>query len=252
MLDNSLWSAESITIVAVVLLLAGFVKGVVGLGLPTVSLGLLMAFFGLKAAIALMLVPSFATNVVQGLTGGALMEILRRLWVLLAVACIAIWLSSAFLTLGDTSILSALLGASLCFYSWLSLTRPQVSEPGKKEKWLSPLIGAVNGGLTGLTGSFVIPGVLYLQALGWPRETLIQAMGVLFTISTIALGFSMMGRGLLSADLGILSFVGLVPAFIGMYIGQKVRKRLSEALFRQVFFISVAILGAYVFVRSLI
>ena len=77
-------------------------------------------------------------------------------------------------------------------------------------------------------------------------------MGVLFTVSTVALGVSMMSRGLLSADLGMLSFVGLVPAFIGMYIGQKVRNRLSEALFRQVFFISVAILGAYVCVRSVI
>ncbi|MEC7656167.1 MAG: sulfite exporter TauE/SafE family protein, partial [Pseudomonadota bacterium] len=56
MFDSSLWSPESVAIVAAVLLLAGFVKGVVGLGLPTVSLGLLTAVFGLKAAIALMLV----------------------------------------------------------------------------------------------------------------------------------------------------------------------------------------------------
>ena len=109
MFDSSLWSPESVAIVATVLLLAGFVKGVVGLGLPTVSLGLLTAVFGLKAAIALMLVPSFATNVVQGLTGGALMEILARLWFLLAVACVAIWLSSALLAGGDTAILSAIL-----------------------------------------------------------------------------------------------------------------------------------------------
>ena len=80
MLESSLWSPESIAVISAVLLLAGFVKGVVGLGLPTVSLGLLTAFFGLKAAIALMLVPSFATNVVQGVIGGALGEILRRLW----------------------------------------------------------------------------------------------------------------------------------------------------------------------------
>ena len=252
MFDSSLWSPESVAIVAAVLLLAGFVKGVVGLGLPTVSLGLLTAVFGLKAAIALMLVPSFATNIVQGLTGGALKEILGRLWFLLAVACVAIWLFSALLAGGDTAILSAILGLSLCLYGGLSLTRPQVQAPGDKEQWLSPLIGAINGGLTGLTGSFVVPGVLYLQALGWPRDIFIQAMGVLFTVSTVALGISMTGRGLLSADLGLLSFVGLVPAFIGMHIGQKVRKRLSEARFRQVFFISVAVLGAYTIVRSLL
>lgn len=252
MFESALWSPENIFIISAVLLLAGFVKGVVGLGLPTVSLGLLTAVFGLKVAIALMLVPSFATNVVQGAVGGALGPIMRRLWLLLLVACVAIWLSSALLAGADTAILSAVLGLSLCLYGGLSLGRPQVPEPGAREKWLSPLVGAVNGGLSGITGSFVVPGVLYLQALGWPRDTFIQAMGVLFTVSTLALGVSMSGRGLLPGELGLLSAVGLVPAFVGMYIGQKVRKRLSEARFRQVFFISVAVLGAYIVIRSLI
>lgn len=252
MFEASLWSPENITIVIAVLLLAGFVKGVVGLGLPTVSLGLLTAVFGLKAAIALMLVPSFATNLVQGLVGGELGQIMRRLWLLLVVACIAIWLSSGLLAGADTAILSAVLGLSLCLYSGLSLTRPQVQAPSDKERWLSPLVGAINGGLTGLTGSFVVPGVLYLQALGFQRDVFIQAMGVLFTVSTVALAGSMSGRGLLTADLGLLSMVGLIPAFAGMYIGQKVRKRLSEERFRQIFFISVGVLGAYIIVRSLV
>ena len=252
MFESSLWSPESIAVVVTVLLLAGFVKGVVGLGLPTVSLGLLTAVFGLKAAIALMLVPSFATNLVQGLVGGELAQIMRRLWLLLVVACITIWLSSAQLAGADTATLSAVLGMSLCLYSGLSLTRPQVQAPPDKERWLSPLVGAINGGLTGLTGSFVVPGVLYLQALGFSRDVFIQAMGVLFTVSTVALAGSMSGRGLLTADLGLLSMVGLIPAFAGMYIGQRVRKRLSEERFRQVFFISVGVLGAYIVVRSLL
>jgi uncharacterized membrane protein YfcA len=212
----------------------------------------LTAVFGLKAAIALMLVPSFATNLVQGLVGGELRQIMCRLWLLLVVACIAIWLSSALLAGADTAILSAVLGLSLCLYSGLSLTRPQVQAPSDKERWLSPLVGAINGGLTGLTGSFVVPGVLYLQALGFQRDVFIQAMGVLFTVSTLALAGSMSGRGLLTADLGLLSMVGLVPAFAGMYVGQKVRKRLSEECFRQIFFISVGVLGAYIIVRSLV
>ncbi len=34
--------------------------------------------------------------------------------------------------------------------------------------------------LAGMTGSFVVPGVPYLQALALPRDALIQAMGILF------------------------------------------------------------------------
>jgi len=68
----------------------------------------------------------------------------------------------------------------------------------------------------------------------------------------VALAFSMSGRGLLPTELGLLSCVGLVPAFVGMYIGQKLRKRLSEERFRQVFFVSVGVLGAYIIARSLL
>ena len=71
------------------------------------------------------------------------------------------------------------------------------------------LAGATNGVLTGMTGSYVVPGVLYLQALGMPRDTFVQAMGVLFTVSTLALGASLAGYGLLPADLTGLSAAAL-------------------------------------------
>ena len=56
------------------------------------------------------------------------------------------------------------------------------------------MIGGINGVLTGMTGSFVVPGVLYLQALALPRDAFIQAMGILFTISTVALAVSLGDR----------------------------------------------------------
>jgi len=63
----------------------------------------------------------------------------------------------------------------------------------------------VNGILTGMTGSFVIPGVMFLQAIGLPRDTLIQAMGMLFTASTLALAIALQGNRLLTVELGSLS-----------------------------------------------
>ena len=96
--------------------------------------------------------------------------------------------------------MSALLGVFLGVYSALNLLRPQVPSFGKLEILLSPMIGGINGILTGMTGSFVVPGVLYLQALALPRETLIQAMGILFTVSTVALALSLSGQRLLSMN----------------------------------------------------
>jgi hypothetical protein len=242
---------ESLTIVAFAFLLAGFVKGVIGLGLPAISLAVLTATLGLKAAMAILLAPSFVTNVWQGLVGGHLREILRRLWVLLALVCIATWLGAGVLARSNADVLAGLLGLVLAAYAVTGLVRLDPPPPGPAERWLSPLVGLVSGLLNGMTGSFVVPGVIYLQSLGLSRDGLIQAMGVLFTVSTVALGFALRGQGLLSPEMAILSAAGVVPALIGMLIGQLVRRRLPEAAFRKVFFGGLLVFGACIAARSL-
>lgn len=245
-----MWSYDTLALVGLTFLLAGLVKGVIGLGVPTVSLALLAATLGLQPAMALLLFPAFVTNLWQGLVGGHLRPLLRRLWTLLLAVCLATWLGVWLLSALEASLLSALLGALLCLYAALSLVRPQVRQPGRHETWLSPLVGGVNGLLTGMTGSFVVPGVLYLQALGLARDALIQAMGLLFTVSTLALGLSLGDRQLLSSDLALLSAAAVAPALLGMLLGQRVRQRLSETVFRKVFFAALLLLGAYIVVRA--
>src|SRR4029079_17154940 len=125
------------------------------------------------------------------------------------------------------------------------------ASPGRLEPWLSPVVGAVSGILNGMTGSFVVPGVMYLQSLKFPRDGFIQSMGVLFTTSTIALAFALHDRHLLTGELAILSAGAVIPALAGMVTGQVVRKYLSEQMFRTVFFAVLLVLGAYIVVRAL-
>ncbi|MDP6566411.1 MAG: sulfite exporter TauE/SafE family protein [Alphaproteobacteria bacterium] len=238
-------------IIAGTFLLAGTVKGVIGLGLPTVSLAVLTVAINLPHAMALLLVPSFVTNLWQAVVGGNGRAILRRLWPFLLMATVTVWLGATALTRVDLSLLSALLGLLLVVYATASLAGLHFAVSGRQEVWIGPVVGTVNGVLTGMTGSFVVPGVLYLQAIGLPRDMLIQAMGVLFTVSTLALGVALQGNNLLTAELGLVSVAAIVPALIGMVFGQKIRHRLSEGAFRRVFFVVLLLLGAYIVASAL-
>jgi len=240
---------ETIAIVAGAFVLAGFVKGVIGMGLPTVSLALLAIALGLKEAMALMLIPSFVTNVWQGLAGGHFKAMLRRLWPLLLAACPAIWFGAGILARADSLKMAAILGVMIFIYSGLALARITVPAPGRHERWMSPLIGASTGIVTGLTGSFVMPAVLYMQALKLNRNELVQAMGISFSVSTLMLGLALAGHSLLPTELGLLSAGALVPATVGMMTGAWVRKRMSEDRFRQVFFFALLLLGAWLTLR---
>lgn len=241
----------TILIVAAAFLLAGAVKGVIGLGLPTVSLALLTVALGLPEAMALLIVPSLATNIWQAAVGGHGGAVLRRIWPFLLAAGATVWLGAGALTRVDLAFLSALLGLLLVVYAGAGLAGRQFTLTPGAERWAGPLLGAVNGVLTGMTGSFVVPGVMYLQALGLPREALIQAMGMLFTVSTLALAAALGGNGLLTAELGALSAAALLPAIVGMAVGQRIRRLLPEQRFRQVFFAALLALGAYIAVAAL-
>ncbi len=244
-------TAENLIIIAAAFLLAGLVKGVTGLGMPTVSLAILTATLGLKPAMALLLVPSFVTNVWQALAGGSLIVIMRRLWPLLIALCLATWLGVGVLARSRSDLLAALLGLVVLSYAVTGLAKIELPRPGRMEGWLSPLVGAVSGMLNGMTGSFVVPGVLYLQSLGLPRQAFIQAMGVLFATSTMALAASLGDRRLLSIDLALLSAGAVIPALIGMGVGRTVGRRLSESVFRTIFFSALLLIGAYIAITAL-
>lgn len=241
---------DLLLVAAPVFLLAGAVKGVIGLGLPTVSLGLLTATVGLQPAMALMLAPSFVTNLWQALHGGHTVTLLRRLWPFLLLATVTIGVGAQGLARFDVHWLSSLLGALLVAYGVLGLTRPAVRISVTQQRWLGPVIGVINGVLTGLTGSFVVPGVLYLQGIGLTRDELMQAMGLLFTLSTLALAIALGGQQLLDARYGTVSMLAVVPALLGMLLGRRLARVLSEATFRRVFFFALILLGAYIVLRS--
>jgi uncharacterized membrane protein YfcA len=167
------------------------------------------------------------------------------------MATITVWLGATALTRVDLSLLSALLGALLMCYAVVSLAGVRLNIAPRNEVWMGPVIGTANGVLTGMTGSFVVPGVMFLQAIGLPRDMLIQAMGMLFTVSTVALGLALHGNALLSVNHSLVSLAAVVPAIAGMVLGQRIRKRLSEVLFRRVFFVALLVLGLYIMASAL-
>lgn len=232
-------------------LLAGMVKGVIGLGLPTVSLALLTVGFDLPGAMALLLVPSLVTNLWQAVSGGHGRAVLLRIWPFLLMATVTVWVGAAALTRVDLALLTALLGVLLVAYALINLCGVRITIPVRHEAWAGPLVGSANGVLTGMTGSFVVPGVMFLQAIGLNRDQLIQAMGMLFTVSTLALGAALQKSDLLTVEQGLLSAGAVLPALVGMMLGQQVRKKLPEQQFRRVFFIALLLLGAYIIVGAL-
>jgi len=243
-------SAGTIAIVIGTFLLGGFVKGALGLGMPIVALSVLAPLVGLKAALAIFILPSIISNLWQAFGGPDLPGLLRRLWTFLAGAALGIWVGTGILAAADTALLEALLGVLLILYAVIALLTPPIPGPGRHERWISPLAGSTGGVLCGATGIFIIPGILYLEALRLPREHFVQALGITFITLTGSLSVGMAGRGLIGPELLGLSALAVLPTLGGMALGRRVRGRLSDKGYRTLFFIGRIGVGIYMIARA--
>jgi uncharacterized membrane protein YfcA len=238
-------SLPFLLLIAGVFLLAGFVKGVIGLGLPTVAMGLLATRMPPAHALAIVIVPSLVTNIWQTFVGPYLRDIVQRLWPLMIGTVIGI-LSGAGLMTGPYAPYGTLvLGILLVIYAIISLSKVSFSVSRANEKWVGGIVGLVTGVISAATGVQVIPSMPFMQAIGMEKDELVQALGVFFTTATVALAFNLTGAGLLTAATALPGAVAMAAAFAGMYLGQVLRARMDADTFRRWFLIAMMLLGFY-------
>src|SRR4051794_39768619 len=179
--------SSQVLIIALTFFLAGIVKGVAGMGLPTVAMGVLGAIMSPVSAASLLVIPSFVTNFWQLFTGPDFLALMKRLWLMMLGIVTGTIAGSWLLTRANTEWTSVGLGSALVLYAVHSLWAKPLSVPARLEHLLSPVIGLTPGVTPGGPGFLGIPAVPYLQALGLSKNNLIQALGLSFTVSTIAL-----------------------------------------------------------------
>jgi uncharacterized protein len=231
--------------IAAAFLLAGFVKGVIGLGLPTVSVGLLAVAMPPSHALAIVIVPAVVTNIWQTFVGPYLRDILRRLWPLMTGTAIGIWLNADMLTGPYARYGTIFLGALLVIYAAVGLRKFIFSVAPRDEKWLGGIVGLITGAISAATGVQVIPSMPFMQAIGMEKDELVQALGVYFTVATVALAFNLTSVGLLNATTALPGAIAMATSFAGMFIGQALRTRMQPETFRRWFLIAMIFLGIY-------
>ncbi|TLP63616.1 MULTISPECIES: sulfite exporter TauE/SafE family protein [Pseudomonas] len=231
-------------------LVAGAVKGVIGLGLPTIAMGLLGLAMPPAQAAALLIVPSTLTNIWQLASGGHLLALLRRLGGMLLMIFVGTLLGSVWLGIDSGPWAAHALGGALLVYALYGLAGPGLRVAPAWEKWLGPLCGLLTGVVTAATGVFVMPAVPYLQGLGLDRDQMVQALGLSFTVSTLALAVGLAGQDALGGPALGASLLMLAPALLGLFAGQWLRGRISAVLFKRCFFIGLALLGAHLLING--
>ena len=245
-------TTEHILFALAVFLIAGVVKGLVGMGLPTITIALTSLVLPLSDTIALIALPTIFTNLWQAAVGGQFRLIVRRQWPLIVPLGVALYLTMWTVGRKAPDWAFLVLAIVLVVYSTLGLFRLRLRIHADLERPLAPVIGVISGFVAGLVGVPVIPLMPYLQGLDIKPTELVQTLGVVLCATSVTLTVSLFKFGLLDGPHAIVSAIAVVPAVAGMWVGTQVRLRLSIEQFRLAVLWALLLTGLYTFVSRLV
>lgn len=237
--------------VLAVLVFAGTVKGVIGMGLPAIAMGLLAVVMPPGTAATILLPALVLTNVWQMLAGPHLFALLRRLWPFFLCVVLGTLAGTGWLAGGYAKIGTIVLGATLAIYGVFSLLDLHLTIPRSQERWLGPVLGIIAGLINAATAVFSIPAVPFLRGIGLEKDEFVQALGLSFATAAVALGINLGLSSGFDREQGMMALLALAAACLGMVIGQRIRTRMDAETFRRWFFAGITVLGTYLAARGL-
>lgn len=240
-----------LAISGLIFIVAGVVKGVSGMGLPTVSMALLGLIMPPTEAAVLMLLPSLLTNLAQ-CTGPHWRSLCLGLWPMWS-AMILFVVFSPFSDIGASDKqVRLLLGMILIAYGLWGIVKPVLPSFGRHVRLAGFIAGILSGILTAATGVFVIPLVPYLQSLRLTKDELIQALGLSFMLATIALSIRLGSAGSAGVKLDVIAqLTALVSAGMGLWFGSHIRRHMRPTQFQCALYSAFLFLGLVMVGKSI-
>jgi len=234
-LFSSVISPEFLVLAMLIGVLSGFVKGVVGFAMPTIFISGLSSFLSPELALAGLILPTVATNVIQAFRQG-----FRAAWIslthyklFLSIGAVMLVMSAQLVTLIPSSVLYLAIGLPVAGFTALQLMGWHPTLAGRN-RWVEVAVGAFAGFVAGLSGIWGPPTVLYLTAVDTPKQEQMRVQGVVFGLGALLLMFAHLQSGVLRAETLPFSAALIPPAILGIWLGFKVQDRIDQATFRTV------------------
>jgi len=244
-------SVDTVLSAAAVVLVAAFLKGIVGFGFPTTSTTLLALFVDVKTAVALVIVPNIVMDGYQMVRRGELLATARRLAVLLAAGATGIVLGTKLLVMLPAWTATLVLGLFTLAFVALNATSFSPRLAPASERWAGPLAGLVSGIVGGLTNTPGTVLVILFYALGFSKHEFLRSIALSFVVLKVVQLAAVSHFGLMSFRLFGLSLALTAVALLGFYAGLQVQDRLDQRRFNRAVLVFLGATGLWLVYRSL-
>jgi len=235
---------QTLALISAAIFIGGIVKGISGLGLPIVTIAIVVNFVSAPMALAIVVVPILVTNLWQAFRSGDLLAPARQFAPMIICFVISLVVTAHFVVKFDPKTLFGILGVCVTIFTLSNLIRPPATTLSPAtQKWAAPLAGTLGGILGGLSTIWGPPMMMYLMLLRLPKDTWVRVIGLVWTMGAIPLTLSYWANGILNAQTTPLSIYACVPGMLGILVGEVIRKRIDQETFRKFLLFALFIIG---------
>lgn len=243
-MDQFVSALPTMLVCAAALLAGGLVKGVVSLGLPIVALPLMMTVVDVPVAVGMLIVPVLLSNVIQAAQGEGTMALTKRFAPLLAALTVGTLIGTALFAALDRNTLLLTIGPISILFATASLLQPDLKITPAAERWLAVPVGLLSGIVGGMSTLFGPLLSIYVVGLHLPRDTFVKVLGMLYVLAAAVMLVGAVSQRTVGPLLLAMSVIGIVPVYLGMMIGQHIRSRIDQKVFRILVLAVIWITGA--------
>ena len=244
-------STEILFASVLAIVLGGFIKGAIGFGLPFIATPVMILYLPLAEVVSLLILPVLSSNFQQCWATRSSAGIMKTIWPMITVN-FAVLLVGSYLFLGASSTLTqAAIGFLIILHALVGDKTMPISAQGRHSGILMSASGLVSGMLGSVSSFYSFPSVQALYSSRISPEAFVFAIGTLLSSGFIALWLGVFLQGS-STPSGLLASAAMViPATLGMWLGNQARDRLQEQLFRVIVRIMLIATGVGLLAKSL-
>lgn len=235
---------DLIMLLAISLVIAGVVKGMIGVGMPVVAFPMLSMLVDVQTAVMLLSMPLVLSNIPQALEGGFVGKTLWSLAPVLAGMVPGIWIGAAVLLNADPAVAKIAAGAGVILVAAVSLLAPNLQI---KQRMIglvglgAGFCGGLLGGIAALSGPLVF---IFLLAKGLSGKAFTKEASMFLVVSSVLLALALTSSQKFDWRDVLISTLATLPVVAGMLAGQKVRGAVPAGAFRTLVVLAVLLSGA--------
>lgn len=241
-----------IIVACAIFLVAGTIKGAIGIGLPTTAMSLMLLFFEPALALGLVILPIVITNGQQYFTMPNKRETAKKYMPFAIWSMISIFLVSFFALEYSVDYLRLIIAITILLFCLSQFFKIRLHFVETHDKLSQAIFGVLSGICGGLTSIWAPPIMIYTLSKGVKKEEFIAAAGFLIFVTSWPLLGGLTSAGIMNDGVFWISLICVGTCTIGFMIGAKIRKYINEKAFRYILLTFFTIAGLRLLITEVI